>query len=1038
MANRRSTLRLVAAGALLSSLLAGSLLAQGGTVVITGRVLNDKGLVLEGASVTMPQFGKTASVNSQGRYRIEVPANNQLGTLVARALGRSPVAKDVNLVAGAHTVDFELSSTVRLNEVVVTGVAQATEQSKLTIGVAKVSGEALTQVVGSSPLSALAGKVAGARVALPRGVPGGNPVIKLRGSTNLGLGGSTPLLVVDGVITQGSLQDLDASDIESIEVLKGAASANTYGSAAANGVLAITTKRGKGNANNKVSFSTRTEMGSGSVERFVPLNKHNPYALNADGSFQLTSSGLRILKADGIADSPYPAGTWRNQQQEWMANGGYQNTSLNMAMRRGTSNLSTTYSFEHNQGILPFLKGEQRQNFRLNADQAITDKIDLSISATYGLNTNDQSTGDQGGFNTFFALMQAPPDLDLRHPFGAADSVQYNPYLPPAFSPNARGNPLYDLSVRQQQFRRERLLGSGVVRYRPFTWLSFDATYGTDHLNTSTQNYLPRGTFSSSAANILLPGTYAVNANRSNNANTTVNTNIQKQWGNLRSGSRITYLKETNNAFNTASNTTKLNIDLPTINGGDPASTAASSSQQEIISENWYGTQQLDWKGKYLMQGMIRRDGSSLFGANQRYHNFYGLSAAYILTEDFKIPGFQELKLRGAQGTAGLRPSFNNQFQTYSLSGGTVSKSQAGNPDLKPAIQTEKEAAISAQFLDRFNAEVTLSNRVTVGAFLAVPLSSAKAGGFTSQVQNAATISAHTFEGSLGYRVIDQSKLQYNVTFTADKTTQSVDRLNRPAYNQAEQFGQSQGNQFWVRQGEALGIMYGDRWVRNPQELLDNPVNKANPAFSLDNYTTNVLGYVVLKSAKGTPSELPIKYVAPDGTTLVKIGDGSPKFAWSMIHDVTWRDVSVHLLVDGIVGGQIYDFTKQWMFQDLRHADEDGTRFTGADRIALSFFSAGMYNGNNSNSYFVEGGTYAKLRELSVNYTLPGSLLEASHLNTIASQVKLALIGRNLKTWTKYSGADPETLGGDDFNYRIDGFRYPSLRQFSAQITITY
>jgi TonB-linked SusC/RagA family outer membrane protein len=1034
MVNLRWVAKCLALVGLASSLASTGAMAQGPEAVITGRVTNDKGNILDYANVSAPQFNKAVTVNTKGVYRLVVPANGQTVSIVARALGRSPVTQEIVLTPGAHTLDFQLSSTIRLTEVVVTGVAQATNQKNLTIGVARINAEAMSQVVGTSPIAALAGKVAGARIGMPRGTPGANPVIRLRGSTNLGIGGSQPLLVVDGVITQGSLQDIDANDIESIEVLKGAASSATYGSTAANGVLNITTKRGKNIANNKVAFSVRSEMGSGSQERFVPLNQHHNFQLNADGSFVL-SSGLRVPQASGLSDQPYPTGTWRNQQQAWMRNGAYQNSSMTMAVRRAGTNISSTLSYEANDGILPFLIGERRRNVGLNVDQQITSKIDVSLSARYANNTNDQ---DPGGSGPFFALLQAPPDIDLRHPWGAADSVLFNPYLPPAVSPSARGNPLYDLTVRQQKFQRERVIGSGVIRYRPFTWLSFDATYGTDRLNSNSTNYLPRGTFSTDAANTLRNGTYSNGFGRSQNSNTTVNGTLSRQWGNFRSSTRLTYLQELTTSYSTGASTSKLNIDLPTLNGGDPTQTSSSSSQQDIRAQNYFITQQADYKDKYLLQVMGRRDGSSLFGANERWKEFYGASVAYRITEDFKIPGVQELKVRLAKGTAGLRPSFTGQFQTYSLSGGAVSKSQVGNPDLKPAISTENEGSVNAEFLDRFSAEFTLSRRSTAGAFLSVPLSSAKSGGFTSQYRNAADISSRTLEGQLTGRLIDRAKLQYTATITFDRTRQNVDRLDRPAFNQAEAFGQSQGQQFWVRQGEALGMMYGDRWVRNPQELLDNPVNKANPLFTIDNYVVNPLGYVVLKTQRGTAAETPIKYVNPDGTTLSKMGDANPKFNWGLSQDLTWHDFSVHMLVDGTVGGNIYNFTKQWMFQDLRHGDQDATNYPVADRVAIGFFSSGFYNGNAPSSYFVENGTYAKLRELSVSYTLPTSLMQTTGMNVLAQQVKVALIGRNLKTWTKYTGADPETLGGDDFNYRIDGFRYPSLRQISAQISITY
>ena len=1016
--------------------------AQGAQAVITGKVANEKGILVDGASISIPQFNQTVVVSANGTYRIAVVANGQIATVVARAVGKAPVSKDVTLSVGTQTLDFVLSAT-QLNTVVTTGTAEATDTKKLTIGVTKISSDQMSEVPNSNAIGNLQAKVSGVKVAGNRGTPGATPVIKIRGSTNLGIGNSTPMLVVDGIITTGSMQDIDGNDIESIEVLKGAASASSYGSSAANGVIAITTKRGKSGPNNKVTFTTRNEMGTGTQEHFVPIAQYNHYQKNADGSFVLNGTGTaRVSTAALVNDQPFAPGTWRNQQKTWMRNGDYQNNYVNVGVRRGNTNLSTSYSFEHNAGILPFLDGERRTNIRLNMDQGITDKIDLSISATYGLNNNDQNVDSSG---PFFALLQSPPDIDLRRPSGAADSVQFDPYIPTIYSNGtSRGNALYGLTVNDNKFRRDRVLGSGTVRYRPATWLTLDASYGTDRSNSNNTAFLPKGTFSSGAANTLVNGSYSSSYSRSTAANVQVNATISKQFGDLRSVSRFTYLDESAQTYNTAFLDSKLVFNLPTVNAGDALSysfpsTNGQNQQTVIKAVDYFITQQLDWKDRYLAQVMVRRDGSSLFGSNSRYKTFYGVSGAYRVTEDFHIPGVQELKLRVAQGTAGLRPAFSNQYQSYSLSGGVATKSQLGNPDLRPAVQTETEYSINADFLDRFSIEITRADRLTKDAFLTVPLSSAKSGGYTGQVQNAADISAHTWELSLTTRVIDRPTFAWSFTVTGDRTKQAVDRLNRSAYNQAAAFGQAQGNQFWVRQGEALGVMYGARWVRSIAELSDNPANTAAKGFLASDYVVNELGYVVKAVAIRTTTELPIKYVDPTGNAVVKIGDINPDFTWGWTHDLRYKDIGLHILFDGVSGGQIYNFTKQWMFQDERHADQDQANVRPVSaRKTVGFFSSGFYNGLDANDYFVEGGTYVKLRELSLNYTLPNRVRNALGLGRLTSGVKLAFIGRNLKTWTKYTGADPEQLGGGDFNYRIDGFAYPNLRQYSAQITVTY
>ena len=155
-----------------------------------------------------------------------------------------------------------------LTEVIVTGVATGTEQRKLPFTVAHVSEEQVTKVPAASPVSALEGKVAGARISLGNGTPGAEPTIRLRGSTNLAIGGSSPLIIIDGVETRASISDLDANDIASIEVLKGATASSYYGSNGANGVIAITTKRGKNVSEGNVQIISRTEVGQSSIAHF--------------------------------------------------------------------------------------------------------------------------------------------------------------------------------------------------------------------------------------------------------------------------------------------------------------------------------------------------------------------------------------------------------------------------------------------------------------------------------------------------------------------------------------------------------------------------------------------------------------------------------------------------------------------------------------------------------------------------------------------------------------------------------------------------
>ena len=237
-----------------------------------------------------------------------------------------------------------------------------------------------------------------------------------------------------------------------------------------------------------------------------------------------------------------------------------------------------------------------------------------------------------------------------------------------------------------------------------------------------------------------------------------------------------------------------------------------------------------------------------------------------------------------------------------------------------------------------------------------------------------------------------------------------------------------------IKEGEPLGIMYGGRWVRSFAELQDNPANKNAVA---SNYVVNPAGFLVLASTRGLPTERPIAYVDATGTDQFKIGNVNPDFSFGIANTFKIYKLGVYALFDGQKGGQIYNFTKQWMFQDLRSGDIDQAGKAQDQKIAESFYSAGLYNGLNASEYFVEDGSYVKLRELSVGFDVPTKFLPRVGLGR-ASGLKLALIGRNLYTWTNYTGFDPDITAGSDFNYRIDGFKYPPFRTVTGQVEIRF
>jgi TonB-linked SusC/RagA family outer membrane protein len=1009
-----------------------------GQTVVTGKVTNQYGAAVPGATVLITSLKLGGTTNDSGVYAITVGSENVRGqtvTATARFIGYAPLSQSLTLSNGSHTLDFALKADpFQLNAVITTGVADSTSARNLTFSAAKVTAAQVEAVPASDALSALTGKVAGLMVSPGTGSPGDEPAIRLRGSTCLqaGQGCNAPLVIVDGVITTESISDLDVNNIQSMEILKGAAGASFYGSNAANGVISITTKSGRDLAENHVSITAHGEYGQNSIAHYPSFNHGTLNTFDATtGAINLDAGGNPVTSGTGFDDTAFPTfgpNAYRDQMKLWTNNNDYYNSNVSLGLRRGNTNFTTAFSSDHNGGIVPFRSGQFRQNVRLNIDQGIGDQFDLSSSVTYGV----QNLSNGGNW---FALYQAPPDIDLRHPPNSAnDTTTFYPILPAWADPSQRGNPLYSLSTSSNNENRQHFLGSVSGRYRPTSWLRLEANYGTDRLNRKSDSYTPRGTINSAGQHAGL-GSYHTTTNDDVSWNSMLRATATKLYRSVLSTTSVAYQLENSDHNQIVANADQLNVNnVPTLSAGDVSNIGVSSFDNIERTIDYMVSQSFDIKDRYIIDGLYRRDGSSLFGSNDRWSDFYRVAGAYRLSQDFHIPGFQELKLHVAQGTAGLRPNYSDQYETYSIGGGQFSKQTVGNKNLTPAVLTETEYGINADFLDRFTGEITYANDRTKGAFLQVPLSSAATGGFTSQWQNAADLSSHTIEGALQTRMIDRRSVTWDLSLTADHTTQKITSMSVAPFP-VSAGGQGQGV-FWYQSGQNLGVIYGTQFVRT----IDQAVANHSPTFPSTNpadYVVNPLGYVVLAANRGTAAERPIPLVDAAGTDKFVIGDVNPKLNYGVNNDVRWNRFSFHSLFSGQVGGSVYNFSKQWRFQDLRAGEMDMTNVPQDQKIAEAFFTQGLYNGLDPANYFVESGAYLKLQELSVGYDVNPRWLPKVGLGGV-SGLKLSVLGRNLYTWTNYSGFDPDVTSGSDFNFRIDGFRYPPFRSITGQVEIRF
>lgn len=990
--------------------------------VFAGKVTSE-GRPLGGASVGIPTLGVGAITAVDGHYNFSVDVSKTSGRtvdLVARYIGHKPKRLPLILKVGRVDKDFDLDKDIlNLEQVVVTGVSGATSQKNTAFSVAVVDETALKEAPGTSPLASLSGKIAGASVVTVSGQPGAAPSIRLRSPASI-TGKTDPLIIVDGTITRLSLADIASEDIERVEVIKGAAASSLYGSDAANGVVQIFTKRGASLAEGQSSFTVRNEFGRNTLPRTLAGNLSHAYKILPNGDFDRDANGNRVLKADQISDNAYLK-TY-DQLGQVFHDGSFITNYASFGQRRGENNFNASFQNTKDGGVLNLLSGFSRQNFRLNLDQTLSDKIDLSTGAFYGRSHADQ--GEDSGI--FFGLRFLEPNIDLLAP--NKDGTPYNAIIKQPPQSGNLVNPLYGLSQRQISNDRDRFTGTFKTRYRPLTWLTAEANVNYDVSNRNYKNFRPLGFLSSGGARDRGALTDTSGNDRSYNTGATLTSVRSLDW--ITNTTKIAYVYEDQTNAYVSVNSSALTVpNVPEFAAysPDPNTPVTPGSQTQVLrSKNAFLVSTFEIKDRYILDGVIRRDESSLFGSKQRAQIYNRYSAAYRVSQDFHIPGVDEFKLRASYGTAGLRPQYDAQYEILQINAGSPQKITLGNPDLKPAFSTEKEYGFNLNFLSRFTLEYSYSNKVTKDQILQVPLSAAA--GYHTQWQNAGTLAGNTHELAASVLLLSQADYFWRVNVTGDRTRTRITALSVPPF-----LNGPDGNTqlFRVAPGEVFGVMYGERWIKTADQLASTLTAKKLAGVASD-YVVNEEGYYVLAKNKGTPAERPLKAFLESGSSLQTIGDVNPDFNASLNNTMQWKGLSVNTLFNWVKGGNIYNLTRQWPFNEERDPIFDQRNKPQAERKPVNYYKV-FYNGINANDFFVEDGSYVRLRELAVNWQLPTALVRTLRLGQVQAP-RIGLVGRNLWTSTNYSGYDPDVSGGAGrpFTYRVDNFSYPAYRSLTA------
>jgi TonB-linked SusC/RagA family outer membrane protein len=996
-------------------LLAHTSLAQ---KIITGKVTDDQGIPLGNVSVIVRGTTAGTTTKTDGTYTLILPAN-------AKALIFSSVdMRTVEISIGTNTqVNATLKSEDKtLAEVVVTGYG--TQKKKdLTGSIASLKSSAIQNRPIQGPDQALRGQIAGVTVNQSSGTPGGSINVNIRGTGSINAS-SQPLYVIDGIPintgsysqigvgnqTLNSLSEINPNEIESYEVLKDAAASAIYGSRAANGVVLITTKRG---VNRKTSININTYYGSARVyKKIEPLTGPEFIELiqegvkNRYGSTTIPSQ-IGLVGYDN-APSSYPTNNWQNLifQQAPIK-------SLDINARGGNDRTKffVSASVFDQQGIVIASKFK-RYNFRLNLDNKVSEKLNISADISFGHSINNRIRND----NNIYGVVSTSLLLGSYFP-------AYNANGTYGRDPNASiENPLANAYEVTNDVKSNRLLTTVSGEYKITKHFSFKSQLSVDYLNLKELFYIP-------STHLQGAGTRGDGSEGYTQDISWTNENIltyKQIFGkhDLAFTGVASYQESVyESIFAQAQNFP--GDQIRRLSAGS-VRVAASSSGTSWGLVGYIGRVNYAYAGKYLFGASMRRDGVSRFGSNKRWGTFPAVSVAWRISEEkflSNVNFISDLKIRGSYGLAG-NASVGN-FASLPLVGGGFNFNQAaglapiqlGNPDLGWEESKQKDIALElGLFKNRINIIAEYYVKNTKNLLLARPLVGSS--GFTSITENIGELQNKGLELTLNADVFKRTEFNWSTSFNITYPKNNVVKLAGAPF--------ASGFASWVEVGQNVGAFRGfvvKGIFQSQAEITAAPV----------------------QSSLTRPGDIQFEDLNKDGRITTEdqriIGSAVPKYFGGWTNNFSYKGFALNIFIQFVQGNSVYNNTRAFsegMNSIFGQAASTRNRWTPTKTTGnLPRAVFGDPNNNRRTSTrWLEDGSFTRLKNLTLSYSLPQSVVSKFKLASFRFFVQ----GENLYTWTKYSGFDPEvstfsvtnTAPGTDF------LTFPQARTLTFGLNIGF
>ncbi|TDW47726.1 TonB-linked SusC/RagA family outer membrane protein [Flavobacterium sp. 270] len=976
---------------------------------IQGVVTDPSGFPLPGASINVEGTQNSASTDFDGKYSLKgVNATDKITYSYVGLISQTIIAGNRSLI------DVTLvQSTQNLNEVVVAYGTQ--KRAKVTGAISTVTSKDIAAVPITNAESALQGRAAG--VTVVNGAPGTNPTVSIRGLATMG--NSAPLYVIDGVLTS-NLSGLSPNDIESISVLKDASTTALYGSKAFNGVIVVTTKKGK-KGPGQLSFSTYVG-GQTVTKRYDVMNTQQYLQYAKDLGSDLTARAAEF------------GNTNTNWQDQIFQTGVMQD--YNLSFSNGTETSTSRYSAEYmkQEGAI-VNTGFERYSFRANNTQDIGKlKIGSNIGVSFSTTNPERASG---GRTLLEHAIKSAPYLPI---YNASNLGGYQG--PSAIDGNDAENPVRVANLGYQKINGLSIIGNIFAELEIYKGLKFRSQVSLDYFTSKDHTFIPSyqdGSYHKQAFSttneingqgqtIVFDNslTYKTTIAEKHNIEVLgVITKIDGKSQTLTAGSRYSISDE---------------VDQLRYNEGSLGSTNFVEKNIGYIARINY-----DYNEKYLLALSGRRDASSRFGSNNRWGNFYSAALGWnIAKESFMANSiFSTLKLRASIGTTGNDRIDNYQYSAtliadynYPIGGANapgVSLGVASNPDLKWESKQDRNIGLDFGLFDeKFTGSFEYFNNKSSDILFAVPLpaSVGSAGGGT-QIQNIADVKVSGFEVSLGYN----------------------DRKGDFTWSAIANLGTSKNEVTSLAPGvtSVLGGPVARAGLENFSRL-----EVGQPLFYFYGYQTNGIYQnqaevdAVFGPGQTTIKPGDIKIVDRDGNKIINSGDKTnignpyPDFTYGLNLTAAYKNFDFNCFISGVQGNDIYNantFDLEGMNRLFNASTAVLDRAIVVNGVVtnpsatLPRAQGADINWSSANQRYIQDGSYTRLKNIALGYTFSGDAFKAYF-----SKIRFYVSGQNLITVTKYDGLDPEIARADTNanSAGIDLGRYPQPKSVIFGLDVTF